>query len=154
VLSHYDLLNYSWSSGICKFTYSLKCICYHPHISPCVAPEAIHRPAQSSGENFESPTVCVPRGGWMRCSAFWFQLSLSTAVLLMVCVESPFPCFCAFYWWFQGFRWPPGVDLEYSLVFPGTRTLGGALENTCARELRSGMITVLLAVRSVLMNQQ
>lgn len=75
------LLNCSRSSGICKFTNSLKFICYQPPITPCVASEIIHRWAQSSGENLESSTVRVgrdalPSGFSCHCQ----QLSFSWSV--------------------------------------------------------------------------
>lgn len=65
-----------------------------------------------------------------------------TSVFFIVYLVPNFLAFLCFCWWFCCLKWPPSLVLKFCVVLLSTRI-----------KLCSGII-VLLAVRSVLMNQQ
>ena len=62
---------------------------------------------------------------------------------------------CTFCWWLCCLKWPPGVMLKCCQVFLSTENRDAPYgENMCARYTSFTQVMVLLAMKSMLMNQQ
>lgn len=147
-----------FSSKFCvfKIAYSLEFV-YNPPMNARGAFVVIHRHVQSV-KKFWITHVHIPGWDWEKPGSALFQLSHCKQESFRRLLSTMFFAFSVYVLLLviAILTTTPNIVLKWCLVFPSARRLGCVLhrENACQINFVQVQVTVLLAVSSMLMNQQ